>query len=353
MIIYNAKIQEELKSIVIKDGKIEKICDNLGNGDIDAEFNRVIPGLIDVHIHGCFGKDTMDGDFKEISMALAERGTTSYLATTMTDSYENMLLVSKSNTDCSGAEILGFHFEGPYLSVHHKGAMNEKYIKNPSLDEFRTFKNVKMITVAPEIDGAIDFIKEVSSECVVSLGHTVCDYNTAISAIEAGAICLTHTFNAMSPLLHRNPGPIGAAFEKHIYAQLIGDGFHVQKPLVLAMYKLFGADRIVLISDTIRSAGMPDGEYESGGQKVILKDGIAKLESGTIAGAFMFLFDAFKNVVSMGVPFEDALRSATQTPAEMLGVKKGKIEVGYDADLLIIDKDINLKKVIIGGKIYK
>lgn len=353
MIIFNAKIGEEIKSIKIKDGKIEDICENTKCGDIDANFNRVIPGLIDVHIHGCFGRDIMDGNFEEISKALAERGTTSYLATTMTDSYENMLSVSQNNTDCNGAEILGFHFEGPYLSPKHKGAMNEKYIKNPSLDEFRTFKNVKMITVAPETYGALEFIREASKECIVSLGHTVCDYETAISAIDAGACCLTHTFNAMSPLLHRNPGPIGAAFERNIYAQLIGDGFHVQKPLVLAIYKLFGAEKTVLISDTIRSAGMPDGEFISGGQKVILKDGIAKLEDGTIAGAFMFLFDALKNVVSMGVPFEDALRSATQTPAEMLGIKKGKIEKGYDADLLFIDEDINLKKVIIGGKVFK
>lgn len=353
MIIYNANINGEIKSLEINDGKIVNISENRTDGDINANFNRVIPGLIDVHIHGCLGFDTMDRNLAPLSRALAEHGTTSYLPTTMTSSYEDLLAVSMCDTDCDGAEALGFHFEGPYLSKAKKGAMNEAFIKNPDIEEFKTFKNVKMITVAPETEGATEFIKEVTPECIVSIGHTVCDYDTAQTAINAGANCLTHTYNAMPQLGHRCPGPIGAGIKNGIYAQLIGDGFHVDPAVVYATYKMFGPERVVLISDTIRPAGMPDGEYESGGLKVILKNSEARLESGTIAGGFTFLFDILKKVVSFGIPFEDALRSATQTPAEMLGIKKGQIKRGYDADLLIIDDDINLKSVIIGGRLYR
>jgi len=353
MIIYNAKIDNEIKSIEIKDGKIIKIAENTCCGDFDAKYNRIIPGLIDVHIHGCLGVDAMDGDLTIISKALAERGTTSYLATTMTASYEDTLNATNTNTEIEGADIIGFHLEGPYLSKAKKGAMNEKYIKNPDINEFKNFKKVKMITVAPETEGAEEFIKEAVKTSVVSIGHTTCNYDTAIRAIEWGANCLTHTYNAMPQLLHREPGPIGAAVHKNIYAQLIGDGFHVSPAVVYATYKMFGSEKVVLISDTIRPAGMPDGEYNSGGLTVTLKNSEARLSDGTIAGGFTFLFDILKKVVSYGVPFEDALRSATQTPAEMLGIKKGKIESGYDADLLIIDENINLLNVFVGGKQYK
>ena len=181
--------------------------------------------------------------------------------------------------------------------------------------------------------------------------HTDCDYETAICVIDNGAKCLTHTYNAMPTLHHRNPGPIGAAVEKHIYAQLICDGFHISKPVVLATYKIFGADRLTLISDSIRSAGLPDGEYESGGLKVFLKDGAARLADGTIAGSSATLFDCVKTAVKFGIPFDDAVKMASETPANMLGIKKGRIEKGYDADLLIVDDEINLKTVIIGGKV--
>lgn len=351
MVIYNAEINGELKSVQIKNGKIEAVGDNENVGDIDAGGNRLIPGLIDVHTHGCIGMDTMDGDFEHMCRFYAKHGTTSFLPTTMTMGYDALEKVTNAKTDFEGANILGFHFEGPYICPKHKGAQNEKYIKNPSIEDFRRFKKVKMITIAPELKGAMEFIKAVSSECVVSLGHTDCDYETAISAIDNGAKCLTHTYNAMPPLHHRNPGPIGAAFEKHIYAQLICDGFHISKPVVLAAYKMFGADRLTLISDSIRSAGLPDGEYESGGLKVFLKDGAARLADGTIAGSSATLLECVKTAVKFGIPFDDAVKMASETPANMLGIKKGRIEKDYDADLLIVDNEINLKTVIIGGKV--
>ena len=351
MVIYNALISGELKSVVISEGKIVSVESNRNNGDIDAGGNRLIPGFIDVHTHGCIGMDTMDADFEPMCKFYAEHGTTSFLPTTMTMGYDALERVTNAKTDFEGANILGFHFEGPYISPKHKGAQNERYIKKPSVEDFRRFKKVKMITVAPELKGAMEFIKAVSPECVVSLGHTDCDYETAISAIHNGAKCLTHTYNAMPPMHHRNPGPIGAAVEKHIYAQLICDGFHISKPVVLATYKMFGADRLTLISDSIRSAGLPDGEYESGGLKVSLKGGAARLADGTIAGSSATLLDCVKNAVKFGIPFDDAVKMASETPANMLGIKKGRIEKGYDADLLIVDNEINIKTVIIGGKV--
>ena len=352
MIIYNAEIKGSLKSIVIKNGIIADISDNVKKGDINADGNRVIPGLIDVHTHGCVGLDTMDADFEPMCRFYAEHGTTSFLPTTMTMDYDALKRVTNAKTDFKGANILGFHFEGPYISPKHKGAQNEKYIKNPSVEDFKQFKNVKMITLAPELQGAMEFIKAVTPDCVVSIGHTDCDYETALNAIENGASCLTHTYNAMPSFHHRNPGPIGAAFEKHIYAQLICDGFHISKPVVLATYKMFGPDRMTLISDSIRSAGLPDGEYESGGLKVFLKDGAARLADGTIAGSSATLLECVKTAVEFGIPFDDAVKMASETPANMLRIKKGRIEKGYDADLVILNEDFSVYKTIIDGKVY-
>ena len=353
MIIYNAEINGELKTVVTEGDKIAAVEENRKNGDINAEGNRLIPGLIDVHTHGCIGMDTMDADFEPMCRFYAEHGTTSFLPTTMTMGYDSLLKVTSAKTDFKGANILGFHFEGPYISEKHKGAQNEKYIKNPSVEEFAQFKNVKMITVAPERPGSMEFIKAVTPDCIVSIGHTDCDFDTADEAIKNGANCLTHIYNAMPPFHHRNPGPIGAGFVNHIYAQIICDGFHITKPVVLATYKMFGADRMTLISDSIRSAGLPDGEYESGGLKVFLRGGAARLADGTIAGSSATLLDCVKTAVKFGIPFDDAVRMASRTPAEMLGVSKGQIKAGFDADMLIVDKDINLKTVIVNGEVFK
>jgi N-acetylglucosamine-6-phosphate deacetylase len=347
MIIKNAKLENGIADIYIKDGII---CDKIIDDEvIDVKGKRVIPGLIDTHLHGFEGIDVSDLKLNQMSVALAKEGTTCFLPTTMTYSDETLKKITSLSLKTDGAVIPGFHLEGPYISKNKKGAQNEAFIKNPDINEFSCFKNVLKVTVAPEVDGALDFINE--AECLVSIGHTECDYETAIKAIDAGANCLTHTFNAMPPLLHRAPGPIGAATEKGIYAEVICDGNHVSKAAILALYKMFGSDRMILVSDTIRPAGCPDGEYDSGGLKVIVKNKVAILEDGNLAGGSLPLLNCVKKAVEFGIDFYEAVKMASETPAKSLGLNKGKIEKGYDADLVILNDDFSVYKTIIGGKI--
>lgn len=353
MLLNNASVWGNIKNLKIENGKITEISDVPFENATDLKGKRVIPGLIDVHTHGCVGLDTMDAEFEAMCDFYGKNGTTSWLPTTLTADEESLIKVTNTDTNFKGANILGFHLEGPFINKKYKGAQNEAYIRNPSIEEFSKYKNVKMISLAPELEGSEEFIKEASKLCVVSIGHTDCDYETALKAINCGANCLTHTYNAMPPIHHRNPGPIGAGVEKRIYAQLITDGVHIAKPIVLATYKMFGADRMIIISDSIRCAGLPDGEYDSGGLRVFKKGSEARLADGTIAGGNSTLWYCVKKASEMGIPFDDAVKMASETPAKMLGVNKGKFEVGYDADLLVIDDNLEIETVIIGGEIYK
>ncbi len=352
MILENAIIGGQRKAIAFEAGKMIDVAEAKENTRIDLKGKRVIPGLVDIHSHGCAGYDTMDADFEPMCRFYAEHGTTSWFPTTMTMSYESLKRVTEAQTDFPGANILGLHFEGPYICEKYKGGQKAKYIQLPSLDKFRQFKNVKMITMAPEVEGGMEFIRRVSGDCVVSLGHTSCDYETAMRAIDAGARCLTHTFNAMPPLLHREPGPIGAAIDKDIYVQFICDGFHIARPVIIGAYRIFGPEKMVLISDSVRCAYLPDGDYDVGGTTVHLRNRQIRLDDGTISGSCATLWDCVKKAVAFGIPFEDAVRMATRTPAELMGVKKGRLEPGWDADLLIIDDDMEIHTVIINGNVF-
>ena len=354
MWITNLLLNGRLCSIEILDGRIASIVKGAHDG-IDCGGLTVIPGLIDVHTHGYMGRDTMDGDFEGLCRLYAEIGTTSFLPTTMTLPEKALSRVCNESVERhSGANILGIHLEGPFINADTAGAQAPQYIRPPSVEEFRTYKNVAMITVAPEVCGALEFIREVSGDTVVSIGHTACDYECATRAIDLGARCLTHTFNAMTPFHHRKPGPIGAAAERHIYAQIIGDGHHVAAATLLMAYRIFGPERLILISDSIAPAGLPDGEYTSGSLSVSARDGKLYLSgTDTIAGSGSTLLEIVKYAISIGIPQNDAVRMASETPAEMLGVNKGKIAVGYDADLLLVDGELNLKHVLIGGEFFK
>lgn len=352
MILRNANINGRIEDIAFEGKKIIRLEETTEDQSIDLQGKRVIPGLVDIHTHGCCGYNVMDADFGPMCRFYGEHGTTSWFPTTETKSFESLKRVTEAKTDFEGAQILGFHFEGPYLCEEYKGGMDPKYLRNPSTEEFSHYKNVKMITIAPELPDAKEFIQKYSTECVVSIGHTSCDYQTALEAINDGAKCLTHTFNAMSPLNHREPGPIGAAIDKNIYVQFICDGFHISKPIIMGAYYIFGPERMVLISDSVPCAYLPDGIYEEDGIKKYVIDGKVRLKDGTIAGSSATLWDCVKKAVEFGIPFTDAVIMATRTPAELMGVKKGRLEPGWDADMLIIDDDMEISTVIIGGKLF-
>ncbi len=346
----NADIYGNLTDIKVENGKIISVG-KCGDDGCDLGGAKVFAGLIDVHAHGCMNIEANSGRIDELSHYEACHGTTSWLPTTATVALDTIYnAVNRDIAEIPGAHVLGFHAEGPYIAASRKGAQDEKYIRIPNIEEFETLPNIRMVTVAPEVEGALDFIKKC--KCIVSLGHTDSDYETAIKAIENGALSLTHTFNAMPPMLHRNPGVIGAAAEKRIYAQLICDGLHVSRGAVWMLYRAFGADRITLISDSIQTAGLPDGEYTSGGLPVVLKNNVCRLHDGTLAGSSSFLLDCVKKAIEFGIPEKDAFKMASETPAVLLGVKKGKLEVGYDADFIVLDKNYNLLKTVIDGEIY-
>ncbi len=352
MILKNVLFEGRPTDITVESGKITAIApaSAAASGE-DCTGLSVIPGLVDMHAHGCVGKDTMDGEFAEMCEFLGKNGTTSWLPTTMTQSFEAIKAVTEGKTDVPGTNILGFHMEGPYINEKRKGAQNGKFIRNPDLDEFRRLPGMRVVTIAPELEGSMEFIRECGA--LVCIGHTDADYDTCIRAIEAGANCLTHTFNAMPGIHHRNPGPIGAAVTKNIYVQAITDGLHLHPSVVLMLYKMFGPDRMVIISDSMRATGLGDGTYEFGGQDITVRDGVARTADGAIAGSTSTLWRCVKQAHSFGVPFADAVKMASQTPADMIGApEKGRIAVGADADLILLDKDLEISRVMIGGEFF-
>ena len=331
---------------------------------IDCDGLMMIPGLVDIHTHGAIGYECKNPDvevLKVLSKFEAEHGVTAFLPTTATQSIEELkcvaATVSESKNLVEGAKIGGMHMEGPYFSMKYKGAQNPEYIKNPDAKEFLEIYEssdgiVKLISIAPENEGAEEFVKAVKDKVKISAGHTDADYETMVNAIDWGVTQLTHSFNAMRGLHHRNPGAIGAAIDSDIFCELISDGMHVHPAMVRLFYKAVGAERLVLISDSVSSAYLPDGVYESIGVKIYVKNGKATLEDGTIAGSSSTLYDCFRSAVRFGIPLEDAVRAATYNPAKAVGIENeyGIIKKGRAADFLLIDRELNLRAVYIDGK---
>lgn len=330
----------------------------------------VVPGFIDEHVHGAAGSDAMDGtmeDLGKIANALASEGTTAFLATTMTQSPENITKALKAVkayrelSPESGAEILGVHLEGPFISKDFVGAQPIEYVAKPSVEVFKKYQDasgdcVRIVTLAPEVEGSTELIKYlVSQNIVASIGHTNATYADVKKAVEAGATNLTHTYNAMKPLHHREVGTVGSGFLfDELNCECICDGIHVSGPAIQLLHKNKPADKMTLITDAMRAKHMPDGVSELGGQVVIVKNGEARLENGTLAGSVLKMNNAVKNVMKfLNLPLEEVVKLASQNPAKNLGVfdQMGSIKEGKRADFVILDKDLNVVQTVRNGKV--
>ena len=333
-------------------------------GAQDLTGFSLIPGLIDIHTHGAVGADASDGDLeglREMSLYYARGGVTSWCPTTMTlkepDLLKAVIAARKFERPEGGAKIAGLHLEGPFVSAEKCGAQNPDNIKAPDLDLLRRLNEasgglVKLITMAPETEGGISFIRKAKEICTVSVGHTTADYDTALSAFQAGASHTTHLFNAMPGIHHRNPGVIPAALSCGASGELITDGLHIHPAIVRMAFQLF-QEKLVLISDSLRCSGMPDGEYPFGGQFISLKEGKACLRgSTTIAGSIIHLSEGVRRAVSFGIPLEKAIYAASLAPAKVIGMDReiGSIATGKRADLCVLDKNLMARQVYVEGK---
>ena len=350
------------KSFVDADIQFDRNITAIGRleGPADMEGGYVIPGLVDVHTHGAVGEDFSDGKpagLQPLADYYAAHGVTSYLATTMTLREEVLTPAMHAIRDFkprSGAKCAGVHLEGPFLSYAKRGAQAAENLHKPDPALFHRLNEasggqVRLVTVACEEEGALPFIREISRICTVSLGHTTADYDTAMSGFLAGASHATHLYNGMPSLLHRAPGVIGAAFDAGASVELICDGLHIHPSVIRATYQLFG-DKLNLISDSLRCAGMPDGDYELGGQPIVVKNHKATLLDGTLAGSSISLLDAVRNVVRFGLPLAEAVYAASAAPAQAVGLDAGVIAQGKAADLVVLDRDLNLKAVFVDGQ---
>lgn len=339
---------------------------------IDAAGDYLIPGLIDVHFHGCAGYDFSDGT-PEALIAIGEyeakNGITSICPASMTLAEDTLAAVCQNaytyHEHCRKqpvSRLCGIHLEGPFISPQKKGAQNPAYIHTPDVELFHRLQLaahglVKLITIAPELEGAEDFIRALASEVHISLGHTNCDYHTAYKAFTLGADHITHLFNAMPGFTHRSPGIIGAAFDSdHVMPEMICDGIHINPSAIRAAFRLFGEERMILISDSMMATGMADGDYALGGLPVKVKGHYATLEDGTLAGSATNLMDCVRTAVSMGIPLKTAVRCASYNPAVSIGIDNvcGSIESGKYGDCVLLSReDLSTKEVILRGEILK
>ena len=353
-IIYkHARVGGELVDLTVVDGKFAAIGCTDEDG-IDLGGRDVFPGLIDIHCHGAMGYDVLGGteELERMSVYFASRGITTWYPTTG-GSKENILRVMRglSLDGVRGANMPGFHLEGPYLSTEALGAISADSVKLPEIEDFAEFDSVKLITIAPELPGALEYIRATKAR--VAMGHTAADYQTAMAAIEAGASCVTHTFNAMTPLHHREPGVLGAAIDGDIWVQVISDGVHLHPSVVKMLYRTFGK-KMILISDAVSGTGLPDGVYmKQGKYPRRIVDGTIRTESGRLAGSASDLYRDVKKAIEFGIPREDAFYMASTAPAEYMGLNKGRIEVGYDADFIAVDENCDPHTVVIGGEIFR
>ncbi|MBO6264064.1 MAG: N-acetylglucosamine-6-phosphate deacetylase [Clostridia bacterium] len=361
-------------NIGIENGKIVYIGDNADGIENICDVDGIlVPGFIDQHIHGAGGADTMDGTedaLNTMSEYLAWEGTVGFLATTMTQSKENIIKALKNvnkaikNGEFKGAKVLGVHLEGPFISPKHVGAQPLEYVAKPLAETFDEYQkaaggNIKIVTLAPEEDGGYELIKHLKNCGVVaSVGHTGAKYADVAKAVECGASNVTHTYNAQTGLHHREAGVVGAAMLlDELNCEMICDTIHVSVPAIKLVIKNKPHDKYTLITDAMRAKGMPDGLSELGGQKVIVKNGEARLEDGTLAGSVLKMNVAIKNLVEKcGVSFTDAVDFASYNPSKNIGIlgTNGSITIGKNVDFTVLNSDYDVTMTMVGGKIvYK
>jgi len=357
--------------LVIEDGFIASIHpaeqSQDASGDlkhIDARGLWVIPGLIDVHVHGSAGSDTMDATpaaIQTMAEFFARHGVTSYLPTTITApspaidaAIHNVIAMAQPR---AGAQHLGVHLEGPYIGSQFRGAQPQEWLRSPDLQEYEKWFNtgaIRLVALAPELPGAIEMIERgARQEIRFSVGHSSASYEQVEQAADHGLSQATHTFNGMTGLHHREPGAAGAVLtDERIYAEIIADGIHLHPAVVKLVVRVKGTGRTILVTDAIRAAGLRDGEYDLGGQIVNVRDGIARTSRGSLAGSTLAMDAALRNVMRFaGLTIQDALKMATTTPAEALGLssRKGIIRPGADADLALVGPDFNVLATIVNG----
>ena len=366
MIIKGGKVFQEdgsflEQAIYINDHRLVDKAEYQDDGEvIDAEGLLVLPGLVDIHSHGAAGEDFSDGNpegLKKILQYEKRCGITSYCPTSMTFPKERLRQIFASIKGAQTeeeAKVVGINMEGPFLDPAKKGAHVEEWIAAPDAAFVRELNQdvdglVRLVTLAPNMDGAEEFIKEMHEEVCISLGHTAADYDCASRAMKLGAHHVTHLYNAMQPFGHRAPGLIGAAMDDpECMVELICDGYHIHPSAIRAAFRLFGPERVILISDSMRATGMENGTYELGGQEVTVKDRKAVLKDGTLAGSATNLYGCMCKAVEFGIPLEQAIMAVTANPARSIGIfdRVGSIRIGKQADLLLVSENLELKRVI-------
>lgn len=373
MLIYNGLVFTDdcrfaRLDLEFQDGVITRLAPagSLAMGEgIDAGGGFVLPGLVDIHSHGCMGQDFCDANPEGIETMLefyGSKGVTSVVPATMSLSQPMLLDIVRTmkpffEQEGHGAVLRGINMEGPFLNNEKRGAQNPEYLVGPSVERFDELfaisgGKIRLVDIAPELEGSAEFIAAVCRRCTVSLAHTVATYAQAEAAFQAGASHVTHLFNAMPPFQHREPGLIGAASDYAAFVEVISDGIHLHPAVVRAVFKWFGENRVCLISDSMRATGMPEGEYSLGGLQVFMKEGKATLADGTIAGSATNLADCLRRAVSFGVPLEAAVRAATLNPAVATGLAQqvGSLTPGKRADILIWNQELLPLRVISGGQ---
>lgn len=350
----------------VENGRFAHVLEDIPGPAEDLDGALVIPGLVDIHVHGCAGADFSDGDYAglvRMARHLARRGVTSFAPASMTLPYDALDKAFHAAARlrreglADGARLMGIQMEGPFLSREKRGSQNPAYLRLPDWDRFLRLYDaaeglLRIVDVAPELPGAVEFTRRASEKCRVSVAHTAAGYDQAAAVFDAGATHLTHLFNAMSGIHHRHPGPIGAASEReNVTAELICDGIHVHPSAVRMAFRLFPG-RICLISDALRCCGMADGSYSLGGQEILLSGGVARLTGGAIAGSAADLYQCMRRAVSFGIPREQAVWAATALPARVIGRESetGAIADGRAADFVICGGELEPEAVYLGGK---